>query len=265
MLELLFILTILTTITSDNDKWFIWRQEDKQITERIIRENLDLFDFLPDLNGKSINMYLDNFHIIDIDKDNDLDIIYSGWSGGESRCIRFYLNKNGKYSSSAFIRGDPTVIRDESNDFIMDVNLPGCCGDFEIRDFLIKTFVYKDSLSIKFLEERIHHESTKPPSTLFEKPINFKVTRDHCSLRVTPENSTSHYYFPSDEATNIYIIYRYGNEGIALGQKTDKTGRIWWYVEMDATLEQTGSDYKETGILPKYLGWMNSGFLKRIE
>jgi len=264
MKPLLLILTILTAYSTDNERWFIWTPENREKTEMVVRENLHLIDFLP---LQDLDTYLDNFYLIDLDNDNDLDLVYHGWSGAESNCIRFFINKNGEYVNSAFVWGDLIAVTEkESKNFVMHVNLPSCCGNFETRNYKIKTIVRKDSLQLKLLEVKIHHDFTKAPEKLFDSPIEFKVTNDPYHLRVTPEIDSINQFFPGERPFgNFYLTYRTGDIGKALGKHTDNTGRVWWYVEMEANKRYSRIEDNDMIVYPKFIGWMSSRYLEKIE
>ncbi len=260
-LYIIFVMLFFASCNERNDHWFIWRQADNAETKKIIQKNIEHFDFI---NDELPDGVIDNFHLIDVDRDNDLDFVYNGWTGGESKLLVFYLAKNGAFSKSFSTWGTLEDVSQNKDDiFTMYVNLPGCCGDYEIRDYKIKTIVEKDSLTFDFFETKIRHGDTNAPTTFFKEPINFEIINDSYYLRVTPEIDTTNYFFPGEgPAGNSYITFQAGDKGRALGEKTDDSGRVWWYVEMNENKKHSRDEINGTKVFPKFMGWMSSRFLK---
>lgn len=258
------ILLFSISCTKKNNKWFVWNLKDKLSTEKIILENKSIFNFL-NLDEDLSEEILNNFKVIDIDSDGDDDIIFHGWSGAESRLTKIYINSNGKYIDKYERFGSiKSIDMITSNKYDFLINLPGCCGDYNFREYLIEMTFKNDNIKYIIKELKINHIESPKPKSLFTKKIKFEVKNNNYFLRVTPEIDSINYFFPGDgPPTNVYHSYKKNDTGIALGQKTDSTGRVWWYVLMDET--KYLKDYDNDNILPQYYGWMSSRFLKKIK
>jgi len=100
-------------------------------------------------------------------------------------------------------------------------------------------------------------DSSVTPEHLFDHPKAFAVRQDSYNLRARPEVLDCEEYAP-------FECWEYGSgaRGVALGERVDSTGRVWWFVVMgrdsEATL-RTGSEAR------RLAGWMSSRFLEVVE
>ena len=80
-------------------------------------------------------------------------------------------------------------------------------------------------------------------------------------LRATPEiiNDEFHYHY---EKGNIIAEFSKGDTGYALDQRTDNTGRVWYFVIMNPP-QGNGFHNYDIDRHEKWLGWMSSRFLDR--
>ena len=209
----------------------------------------------------------DYFHPAHLNTDGKLDFIYSGASGAEGNILRFFLNQGDTLKEMNHVWGtvNSWTIRDQSIFQALIWNKP-CCGDFVYRAHSIMGACYEDSVGISYLKYLLMHEATQLPEVFLETPILFEVENDPYHLRLTPAIDSSTYYFPMDTNTNVYHSYHSGDKGMALAETTDRTGRVWWYVEMAPVdhFTQKDSDNSDNQNLPYLRGWMSSRFLKRL-
>jgi hypothetical protein len=251
-----------------DNNYFIWEKQDVEIRNKIVLDNYELFNFIG-LDTADFKKHLGDYYIVDFDNDGDLDVINNGWSGGESDIIIFYLNKNGKFIIQKEFYGLIKNVLKNHEGFIFYVNAPGCCGDYEVRNYKIKCSVKEDSLEFKFQNLLIYCDNLKFPKELFDNPIKFEVQNNNYFLRVTPEINTTEQFFPREEDGNDYLMFNKGDKGVAFAESTDKTGRVWWLVRMQPNKKyqnlEMGADEKEIIMRPYYVGWMSSKYLKKIE
>lgn len=217
------------------------------------------------MNNNWLEEYLDHFHFIDLDSDGDKDLIYNGWSGGEPMMVQISLNVN-------------SVFKTKFTDFINLIDLkfdngklseltihdPGCCGAIMEYDIKYQCITGKDSIDCWIVELIEYHNETTKPDKYFEKPKKFEVVNTPYTLRITPGIDTNAYYFPDETKGNVIKIYSAGDKGVAFAEKSDETGRIWWYVIMDRKKKTDGKIRSREDYEPKLKGWMSSRYLKKI-
>ncbi|UKN01201.1 hypothetical protein K6119_15835 [Paracrocinitomix mangrovi] len=208
------------------------------------------------------------FHFMDLDADGDLDLIYNGFSRGEPLIVWIYLNVEGEFKPEFQTQQHITYIEyGEEGLTALTIYNPGCCTDYLVynTEWLIEH--EKDNLIFDEKKHTGEIAHTTLPDYIFKTPKQFKTLQDEYYLRMDPFIDTVDVMF--DGATfkqNIVCIYPADSRGVALGQTTDSTGRVWWYVEMDYN---TPPDYSE---IPDYeiyaitmKGWMSSRFLEVVE
>lgn len=270
MLNRLFIILIgiafvgSTDAYCQNKKYFVWEEQSNNTKIETIIKHIKVFNFFQFNDAKDLILYLENYHMVDIDGDGDYDMIYNGNYSGEGDVLFLFINKNGEYETQTELYGMINSIKSTEDYYLFYIKEPGCCGDYEIRDYKYKFNIKVDKVTSNVLSILIHHENTKPPKTLFDNPVKFEVVNNKTILRVTPEINTTDQFFPREEDGNDYMLYQSGDKGMAFGSQTDITGRIWWYVRMEpnnrfGTVGQMG-----VKIHPAYIGWMSSTYLEKI-
>ncbi len=210
--------------------------------------------------------YSEFFHFIDIDNDNDLDLIYDGWSGSEPMMVNIYLNRKGHFSLIFRQYMNINEIEMENNELQrMVIHDPGCCLAIMENWYTYHFNSKRDSVDFWLVDYFTYHNETPKPEILFDKEIKFKVVNSTYHLRITPEIDNESFYFPDDSNGNQIMTYTTGEFGYALAEKCDSTGRVWWYVAMD-NKEKRHSNVKDPAAFsPKYVGWMSSRYLKTIK
>ena len=258
----LFFLLLLLGCKNKKTNWYLWKEADENLKKQILNENKTLFNFLNFNNEDFYEEDLEKFHLIDIDSDNDLDLVFCGWSGAESKFTEIYLNIDNKLHQKYSRFGEIKSIKKiDDNSYSFSFFLDGCCGDYEYRQITEQLNFTNNKIDSNLIDLKIGHEETPIPTKMFKDKIDFTVTKEKYYLRVTPEIDTINYFYPGDAPpTNIYQKYTTGDKGIALGEKKDKTGRVWWYVLMNENSKN--KDY-DSDFLPKYYGWMSSRYLDK--
>lgn len=99
-------------------------------------------------------------------------------------------------------------------------------------------------------------------------PIRFKVTIDNYKLRHTPRFDDTSYqpwdYDTSKPGGNVIAHLAKYTQGYATGYKTDKSGRQWWYVEIDErSILNNFKLYGHEEFPTKIIGWVSSTFLEK--
>lgn len=110
-------------------------------------------------------------------------------------------------------------------------------------------------------------EGVEVPATFLPRPRAFTVANDRYLLRESPAIDP-----PTEEGAdwnrweghgNALAEYGRGARGIALAERTDATGRVWWFVWMDGRTPPRDAQFQEHEDGPRLdrLGWMSSRFL----
>jgi len=209
-------------------------------------------------------------HVIDFNNDGVNDIIYTGSTGGEEREVAIFLNtKNGfqkVFKQAQYIKKLDFKDHKLYRLYIFD---DGCCAAY--NDFnRIYQVDYKDKtpqFTLIYLTANTHNAYF--PKKYFNRPIYFEVLnnnykmRDSAAVDDTTKNGMGGITFLGN---NIDTLSK-GAKGRAIASQTDKTGRVWWLVEIDSAYRKYGNlFYQPEG--EKYptskMGWISSRYVKRI-
>ncbi len=133
----------------------------------------------------------------------------------------------------------------------------GCCGDLDSYvTFLV--LADREPLSFETADRITLRPTSERPTRLFEAPRAFNVTRERYNLRSSPEIVDF-----AEEPERFMAAFGRGATGLAIGETTDTTGRVWWFVVMDSTSVPLGpppSDRKG-----RLAGWMSSRYLEVLQ
>jgi len=215
---------------------------------------------------------LNEFFIIDIDRDGLKDILITGDCMMDAGLTAIYRYNGTYFEELLKVNGKIHQVSDYDSNlpFSFTLNNYGCCGGF---DNVLEKYILvleNGSYSYKLQSRENFVFETEFPETYFKKPIAFKTVKEKYNLRFSPEiDDTSAIARPYNAYGNTVWIYPSNSIGFAIAETKDKTGRIWWFVKMDNKtakgLEYTsevGTNSKE----PTFsLGWISSNFVEKIE
>lgn len=209
--------------------------------------------------------YKEYFHFIDLDSDGDRDLIFDGWSGGETMMVQISLQLATSFKIQFTDHIDLIDIT-FNNGTISELTIhdQGCCAAIVEHDITYQCATEKDSIHYWIVEHNEYHFETQTPKQYFEEPILFEVNNTPHMLRITPSIDTSGYYYPDNSKGNIFQTYSKGDKGFAFAEKRDENDQIWWYVIMVSKQKATGKVKDRDAYVPQYKGWMNSTYLKKI-
>jgi hypothetical protein len=237
--------------------------EDKKKHIGQLRHHFEYLASGPDLEDKM----LDYFHFIDLDDDGDLDLLFDGWSGGEPMCIRIFNNKNGEYNEVFTAYQKITDLTFEDNKLSkLSVYDPGCCASYIEFDEDYEFMLHKDTFQYTLVNRTAFLFPTEKPVEFLPDVIDFEVQNEPYYLRLTPNIDTAAQVFAEDlQSGNIIATFRKGTKGKAYAEKSDNTGRVWWFVEIDAADKPIHSFFYDIDEKPTRLkGWMSSNYLKKV-
>jgi hypothetical protein len=250
----------------DYDSRIDWKEHEIDLdfkTKKVLISKFDdLFSYVKESEYHK-EKYDSMFHFLHLNSDTLIDVIYEGWSGGEPDVSKFFYNV-----------GDKFQLKFEASQYISDLSIKdgrlqsfktvdfGCCAEYvEWENFYN---VNNDSLHLIYKRAKINQ--TIKPKTYFNTAKKFIVKNSPYYLRYEPNINDDELYSPWMESIgNRVALYNKGDKGFAFAEKTDSTGRIWWFVEMqEKTNIQYNIIYESETNKSKYLGWMSSRFLKEI-
>ena len=211
-----------------------------------------------------------SIHFIDLDKDGIKEVVFDGQSEVEGTETLIFQKINNQYQRVFTGRQSIVDIKWQTNGetkiYISDF---GCCAEYTVTQKifkLTKTEINKIKL-LKTYQSFVFFEG-KLPDSLFLVPIRFKISVDNYKLRHTPRfDDTSYQPYDSDTSKpvgNVIANLTKNSFGYALGYKTDKFGRQWWYVEIDEkSVLKNVKLSSDIGFPSKVIGWLSSTYLEK--
>ena len=236
-----------------------WTNIETQVpdsTKLAIAKSLDhwlIKDYYAQYDWIRLEEELDKFKFIDLDMNGDFEIVYEGFSGGEPTGITI-LKKNsaGTYAEVFNRFGTVESLWRASIDgtvYFELIHWPCCAGN----TYSLERWGY-DGTNFDLVEKLNWLGGTEFPTKL-SNPRKFKVLNDPYTLRDSPEILDD----------NILAAFTTGDLGYTLAERTDNTGRVWWFVLMlnNQTNDRTFYDYAYDDSYYS-VGWMSSRFVELL-
>lgn len=279
MRSVFYVLIILTNLAaySQDFKYFgsnnklDWNQfESDSIYNELLLSNYEQLKNNPYPEIEYIIKNKDKYHLVDLDNDNEEELIYNGWNGGEGEMVVIYKLNQGKYDEhQRFFGRIVDIKKTKFNRARLIVYDYACCAGYVDH---IETFDFNPSTNKFEIEKSTAKiDETSMPSVWID-PVRFEIQNTPYNLRFSPEIITDlqkdSFDFNPIDGQNIIASYKFGDKGVAYAEATDSTGRVWWFVVMDSIPDEGESlfydgnnefeDYRPTG-------WISSRYLKIIE
>ncbi len=260
------------------DTTFTWKSVEKQnavLKQRFINASSALLKNERDFYSNEfepITKFYGAIHILDINNDGLDDVIYAGSTGGEGNEVVVFLNTKDGFKK--VFRGLQYVRKLEFKDgklfrlYILD---DGCCAEW--IDFnRILQLEYQDGVP-KFNTIYLTSNTSGAyfPKVYFDKPVSFEVLnneykmRDSAGIDDTTKSGMGGIPF---KGNNIDTLMK-GTKGRAIAAQTDKTGRVWWLVEIDNHYRDYGYlFYEQSGDTTErasHMGWISSRYVKKLD
>lgn len=194
-------------------------------------------------------------------------IICSSYFGSEEMHNAIWMKQGNYYKFSGQLIGKIIkIFRDTNKQPFTIVTISGWCCASGIGAFnLYNPTNHSGVISYELTQSIQDHASIKMPEGRM-KPKRFQVVEQLYRLRESPEIEDKPYMneFEGDEVIgNVLAEFKKGDKGMAIAEKADNTGKIWWFVIMEPTAEQTYSRFYDNK--SQYtMGWMSSRYLKVI-
>ncbi|MCP4437865.1 MAG: hypothetical protein GY810_02895 [Aureispira sp.] len=208
--------------------------------------------------------YYNSFHFLHLNDDNELDLIYEGWGGGEGTVVKAFINEG---EQMKFLFDNYQQLYDLQFDEkrclksfkVLDF---GCCVPF---DLLMSQYTIKNN-TIELEWGLSALSGLEEPKHFFRKAKKVKVAKPKVDMRyepwIAPEDEPG-YSGPLEVVGNKTALYNKGDKGVAYAETKDTIGNVWWLVEMEVP------DTTDFNIMYKYsqktypvLGWINKNDLK---
>ena len=260
---------------SKNVNWKGIEKRDDELKAQFIKQEMTLlkqeYEYYQEA-GRTERDFKKECHVLDINNDGLNDIIYTGSTGGDGFEVLVFLNtaKGFKeiFKEVQYLRKIELKDNKLYRLYILD---DGCCADYVDFNKIYQLDYLSDAPKFKlvYLTSNLHNGYF--PKKYFSSPVYFEVLNDNYKMRKSPiiddttKNAVQDIQF---KGNNIDTLMK-GTKGRAIASQTDKTGRVWWLVEIDTT-------YKKFGVLfydplgdsthtASKMGWISSRFVKRLD
>lgn len=239
------------------------------------REPLDAMSSDYDPNGESTL----HFHFVDFSGDGTDDVIYSGpwfernengFGALEGTRFRLYQVMNGRAVQVLDRPGAVQRIfrggRGQPASFRAVVY--GCCSDPQWEIDYYRPVRAGDTVRFEAYRRISGRQGLVAPSRFLQSRRAFTVNNDRYLLRespgIDPAAPDGEDWFRWEGRGNALAEYARGARGVALAERADSTGRVWWFVLMDGRTAPRDAQIAPPDGDPvrmDRLGWMSSRFL----
>ena len=254
---------------------FKWEEVEKQ-NSKLIEDFITLtpkeFEFYK-VNQEytpTIDDLKNDLHVIDLNNDKLDDIVFDGESGGEPREIEIYINKGNSFKK-VFSDMQGISKMKFKDGVLVKLNIVdwGCCAEFIIRNRIYDVKLMQGDLKFELKNSFQYVDKTELPSEYWSKPKTVKNLNTNYNMRFTPViNDSSDFYFSGEpQIGNVIGKLKKNSIAMAIGQATDSTGRIWYFVAVypdQEVMESYFYDVPEEQMSFK-CGWISSRYLETIE
>lgn len=249
-------------------KWSDIEKENHLLKKRFIELTPNEFEIyrLKEPYTPTLSDLINDLHVIDINNDGLDDVVFDGMSGGEPREIAIFLN-NGNTFSKIFTDYQGITKIEIQNGILTKINIKdwGCCANFIVTtkfydvEYKDGVFEFNQKMSFKYVE------NTVLPDKYWSATKTVEILNDNYNLRFSPEIDDKTIIYLDTEPTFGNTIGKLSKNSfaIALGESTDATGRIWFFVALTPEFELKESYlYDSKNEMKSYkCGWISSRFV----
>jgi hypothetical protein len=196
---------------------------------------------------------------VDINGDRLPDMIFSGFSGGESDIVRIWLNRRDSFELvfedyqyiSKFTKAGDKLVGLQTGDV-------GCCDAYLYftRDYRVEP----DDGKLSFIKGKqvVAYQHTEEPAKYYPEPIPFIARADTMLVRASAVQQNEPFNPHLDTFGNIIAKYRTRARGVALAYKTYGKGNEWFFVEISPFAAPSASILYDTEKMPTFIrGWVS--------
>ena len=252
--------------------WKPYEQKNDILIRSFINTHKDIFTQFKqnDPYSPTIQDLIKSLHLLDLDKDGNNEIIFDGPSGGEANEVMIFQKINQKYEIILTEIQNIDTIEWEANKPKIYISDWGCCAAYTgTEKIFTMTKAKNGKIEFTKIYQALAFYPDRKPDSLFTTPIRFKVNVDNYKLRFAPrfDDSTAQQWDEEGAKStgNVIANLPVNSTGYAIGFKTDKSGRHWWYVEIDENSKLRNLKlYTDDKFPAKVIGWTSSNFLERL-
>lgn len=196
---------------------------------------------------------------IDINGDKLPDMVFSGFSGGESDIVRIWLNRRDSFELvfedyqyiSKFRKTGDKLVEMQTGD-------PGCCANYLYftRDYKVGE-EKNEPVFIKG-KQTVAYQYTEEPLTYYPLPVPFTARADTMLVRASAAQQNEPFNPYLDTFGNIIAKYRSKARGVAMAYKSNGKGNDWFFVEISPSVAPSASILYDIDKIPTFIrGWVS--------
>lgn len=203
---------------------------------------------------------IESIHLLDLNGDQHLDVVYNGPVGAESNIVWLFVNEHGYYRKLrpewwgeikylSFRRGRLVMLT------LLDF---GCCAEY--IEFETK-YVFNQRLeAAPVLQRGTAHFTQRPVTEPAARPQPVLLAADSVAVRAAPiVNDTSTFVYDAVGEGNVLLKCGKNTQGLVWAIQTDSIGQQWQYIEMLPTLNATSYLMYSKGEIPtRTFGWVRA-------
>ena len=223
-------------------------------------------------DARSHSILAKGFHshvkFVDLNNDQLADVIYTGPRAGyDMQVVAIFVREANTFRR--VFSGAQSIFKIEwEREKLSKIYVSnwGCCADPLLTRTIYDVTYSSNNIPVFTKKERyseLRVDIEKPKSYL-KTPIRFEVKNEEYKLRLSPKIDETTEYYELDATGNTIFKMTKGATGTAYGTAEDETGRVWWYVAMDAdTRHREGIT-----LFPKshhIIGWLSSRYVTIID
>jgi hypothetical protein len=247
-------------------------QKDSALFNTFIKNNKSDFEYylMEEEYSPTINDLHRDLYLLDLNGDNELDIIFDGFSGGEPYVIKIYLFEENGYQRVLNVQqGIRKMSFTKGVLSQLCITDWGCCAANIEYNYIYDVDFNRKNKSFELTYTSQSYQELNWSQDLLDSAIRFQVKYDKYNLRFEPskDDSTSYEIEGGEVFGNSIGLISKGTVGYALGQKKDSTGRVWWFVAIEAERKLVSTFYYEFKAIPNvyYLGWLSSRYVTKLK
>lgn len=197
---------------------------------------------------------------IDINGDDLPDMIFSGFSGGESDIVRIWLNRRDSFDLIFEDYQYISKFKKVANKLAgMQIGDPGCCANYLYftRDYSVE--IEKGEPVFIKGKQIVSYQYTEEPATYYTQPVPFTSKADTILLRASAARQNEPFNPYLDTFGNIIAKYRTKTRGVALAYKSNGKGNDWFFIEISPSAAPSASILYDIDKIPTFIrGWVSS-------
>jgi len=200
-------------------------------------------------------------YAIDVNGDNLPDMIFSGYSGGESDVVQIYLNRKDSFDLvfedyqyfTKFRKVQGKLVELQTG----DIGTPGSYLYFT-HDYRVNQ-ENNQPVFIKVRQHVVYKNSEDPtPTQSYPVPVPFEAKSDTMLLRASPAKQNEPFIPDLNTFGNIVAKYRSKTKGFALAKRSYGKGNDWYFVEISPGTMPSASILYGLERMPSFIrGWVS--------